>query len=453
MLNWIIKAGRIAQIPFILSCGGMLFISLMFALFWGLFGILRKIISFPSIIIYPFIWVSLEYIRSFLFPWGFVGYSMWKITPLIQISDITGIYGLSFLVMMVSGFLCDLMEGKDKKGKIITEGLITFLILIIAFIYGIGRLHTRKIEKVKINIVVLHTETPQEIKFRTKYGQLKRYIELSEEGISSFLSNGTKPDLIVWPETALLFFFPSEKELSENLLNFVREKGVPILTGAIRKEIRTGEKLFFNTAYLITPDGVDFYDKIVLVPVGEYLPFRDKLGSISWIRRIIRRSEAIRGDITGGNEKKVFRTDRMRFFTPICWEVIFPPFTREFVEMGADFLINISNDAWFENTSAIEQHFVYGLFRSVENRVYLIRSSNKGISGIISPEGKVLEMRKKEGYISFSIPVYDGRKSFYTSHGDIFSIIILLISISLSLISLMKTLFTQPSPKTFKNCG
>jgi apolipoprotein N-acyltransferase len=429
MMHWLRTSINIAELPSITSLTAITFLALLLGFFWGIFGLLRGIIPYPSLIRDPILWVCLEYIRGFFFPWGFVGYSLWKAIPIIQIADITGIYGISFFIIFICGFLCDIWDYRDRKKFILLESFLILFITSLISSYGLFRItHLRKEDGKMVNVLLINTGTPQVLKWREKYEFFERYIMLTLNALNECREKGIDVELVVWPETALTFLYPEERELSKRLFDIVSERNIKLLTGGIRKEGYRGRFFVYNTAFLITPSFYDFYDKLLLVPFGEYTPFRNILNAIPIVKGIFQRIEQVYAETTRGREEKIFSIGDKSFSTPICWEALFPWFVRRFVKDGANFIVNISNDAWFEGTSAIEQHFVYSIMRAVENRVYFLRSSNMGIGGVISPLGKVIESTKEEGHLLTSITLKNIH-SFYSNYGDIFSqsLILLLI--------------------------
>jgi len=226
------------------------------------------------------------------------------------------------------------------------------------------------------------------------------------------------PDLVVWPETATPFFFQEPGVLRESVLGLAAEHKVPLLFGSPAfRQTRAGVIEELNRAYLVSADGweVGSYDKIQLVPFGEYVPYARVL---FFVNRIV---EAI-GTVVPGLTPTVFDLPTARFGVLICYEDVFPALTRRFVNGGADFLVNITNDAWYGRTSAPYQHLAQVTFRAIENRVPLVRSANTGISAFIDPDGR----------IRWQGPLYEtawhvdevswpGVRTFYTRFGDVFA--------------------------------
>ena len=241
-----------------------------------------------------------------------------------------------------------------------------------------------------------------------------------------------KPDLILWPETATPFFFQDAKEYQPLVLDIPINTKAFLLFGSPSYKIEKGKVNHYNSAYLASPSGqiIGKYDKIHLVPFGEYVPLSELLSFIGSL------GEGI-GDFKSGQEIFNFSLPQGKFGALICFEIIFPDLCRRFVKQGADFLVTITNDAWFGRTSAPYQHFSIAAFRAVENRVFVARAANTGITGLIGPTGKIL----KQGAI-FTEETMTGtihlmkEKTFYTHYGDVFAWVcsgfsVLLLSIAI----------------------
>jgi apolipoprotein N-acyltransferase len=278
----------------------------------------------------------------------------------------------------------------------------------------------QKLEGKNLRVCVIQGNIPQALKWdeSAKPFIWKRYLELTEE------ASRQNPDLIIWPESAIPDYLQVEAEDNlKSLFDFVRQIKIPILLGITTVEGNN----YFNSAILISKDGeiISRYDKIHLVPFGEYIPLRKILPFLETIVPI--------GDFTAGKDFVVFSypclagRQVVKFSTLICFEDIFPEISRQFVKQGANFLVNITNDAWFGNTSAPYQHLSCSVFRAVENRVNLARAANTGISSIIDSNGKIISMvqdlRGAETFVGgFNAKqlFLNRRFSFYTNFGDIF---------------------------------
>jgi apolipoprotein N-acyltransferase len=408
----------LAIVAVILLC---LYLCLYTGLFTYLFGWIREKLPLPASIIAPPLWVSLEFIRTYAltgFPWSSLGYSQHSALSVIQVSDITGIYGVSFLVVAVNGLLFDLtghLTGHDRSGFRFRAFGVTFVLLITAltFFYGAFRLSQPDADG-SVRVSVIQGNIPQDQKWDRRFQDavMEKYISLTVQAM------GMKPRIVVWPETALPFVYGYEGRLTEKLRRFQKEIGTYLLTGSVRlRNDREGTRKLSNSVILMSPNGdaLSEYDKIHLVPYGEYVPLRRLF---PFIQKLV---EAI-GDFIPGRKIVVMKTPFARIGNLICYEIIFPGLVRKFVHDGANLLVTVTNDAWFGKTSAPYQHFSMAVFRAVENRVPVVRAANTGISGFIDSRGRVLEKSGifEEAILTRDITTGSGL-SFYASYGDIFA--------------------------------
>jgi apolipoprotein N-acyltransferase len=361
----------------------------------------------------------LEYLRSFLltgFPWANLAYSQYLNLPFIQMADITGAYGLSFVIVLVNATLFCVLRVWRKRTFPFKEVVITVVILLGFLIYGylkMGMVDRQMTQDPPLRVGLVQGNIDQSIKWDESFQKetLKIYERLS------FVVGEGKPDLIIWPETATPFFFQDAKEYQPFLLDIPRKTNSFLLFGSPSYKVQKGKVNHYNSAYLISRAGevVGKYDKIHLVPFGEYVPLQDLLFFIGSL------GEGI-GDFQSGKEIFDFSLPQGKFGVLICFEIIFPDLCRRFVKEGANFLVTITNDAWFGRTSAPYQHFSIATFRAVENRVFVARAANTGITGFIDPKGKIV----KQGGI-FTEEAMNGmirlssQKTFYTLYGDVFA--------------------------------
>ena len=408
------------------TLAGMIILALYLALYFGVFGLIISTINYKlstmNLIFISSLWVLLEYLRSHLFtgfPWALLGYSQYLNLPVIQIADITGAWGVSFLVMMVNVFIYKVIGQKNKNMVLLPIFLLAF-----SLSYGYYKLHlqptTYNLQPFKISVI--QGNIPQELKWDPEYKDfiVDKYLTLTRQAVKD------KPDLIIWPEAALPSVLEEEPLYYETTQHFVKEINTPLLLGAVTSK----NSLYYNSALLISQEAQisNKYNKLHLVPFGEYLP----------LRRIFRFLEAIVpiGDFTSGKEYTIFelpaagRRPPVTFSVLICFEDLFPQISRQFVKRGAGFLVNITNDAWFKKTPSPYQHLQASVFRAVENRVFLVRAANTGVSGFISPCGKIVSLVSDKlgnnifipGYITkvISTSALNKKPGFYTRYGDIF---------------------------------
>lgn len=402
--------------------------------------------NLKTLLFIPASWVAFEWLRGVIvfggLPWSLVAYSQWRNLPVIQIADLTGAYGVSFFVLFVNVGLFKLMqsfrlrpsgampEQVDYRKKSLIS-LVVVIALACALVGGYGTVKLAFVSKAdaavsnkRLRISLLQGNIPQDQKWdaRIKGIIFEKYKRLT------FMSAIEKSDLIVWPETSFPGYLEDEPVMAAHLRSMIRQSHTEVLVGApTYGDLDEGVR-FFNSAVHYGADGEEKqrYNKIHLVPFGEYIPFGSVLGFIRHFIRI--------GDFTPGREKTVFTVDtryqkpnsKVRFSALVCFEDIFPGLVRGFVRNGAELLVNVTNDAWFGRTSAPYQHAAASVFRAVENRVPVVRATNTGYSCFISPEGEVLAHVEDKGETIF----VTGRKahdvivrkpgSLYTRFGDWF---------------------------------
>ena len=384
-------------------------------LFSMFFNAVTRDSKLPALLIVPLLWVSLEFLRTYLltgFPWALLAYSQYKLLPLIQIADITGVYGVSFLVAALNGLLFDLLVNRESKGRMTASILYAVIVALVLF-YGAGRLAEGEDGR-EFKVSVIQGNISQDKKWNARFQEevIDTYKRLTLEAMPE------GPDMIVWPETALPFIFGYNEELTKETLSFQKGLETHLLFGSIlTKRTEPGEFSVTNSAVLLSPQGdvASVYDKMHLVPYGEYVPFRNLIP-------FVRRLTAGIGDFIPGEEPLVMKTPFAKIGNLICYEIIFPGQVRSFVERGADVLVTITNDAWFGRTSAPYQHFAMAVFRAVENRVPVIRSANTGISGFIDTRGRISKTSDifVEAVLTEKVAVGTSR-SIYTEYGDIFA--------------------------------
>ncbi|HDH34415.1 MAG TPA: apolipoprotein N-acyltransferase, partial [Nitrospirae bacterium] len=331
---------------------------------------------------------------------------------LIQIADITGVYGVSFLVAALNGLLFDLLVNRESKWRTTASVLYAVLLAVVLF-YGSGRLAEGEDGR-EFKVSVIQGNISQDKKWDARFQ--KEVIDTYKRLTLKAMPEG--PDMIVWPETALPFIFGYNEDLTEETLSFQKGLETYLLFGSILlNSTEPGGSSFTNSAVLLSPQGdvASVYDKMHLVPYGEYVPFRNLIP-------FVRRLTAGIGDFIPGEEYLVMKTPFAKIGNLICYEIIFPGLVRSFVEKGANVLVTITNDAWFGRTSAPYQHFAIAVFRAIENRVPVIRSANTGISGFIDTRGRISKTSDifVEAVLTEKVAVGTSR-SIYTEYGDIFA--------------------------------
>lgn len=383
------------------------------SLYWGAFGLLytflkRRLGALRLSLAVPALWVLLELARALGrlgLSWGDLGYALYQRTELIQLASITGAWGLSFVIVWINYLLFLMIRQRDWRPFI---GAI--LIWALLFQLGAAALH-RMPEGRELQLALVQPNIPQERKSESaEIGPLlDRYRELLTQ------TEAAKAGLVVLPESILPAYLLQEQEYLEPFSAFAKQNGVYILFGTI--DYRRGK--FYNTAALLSPGGnvVARYDKVQLVPFStEYVPFRKQLER--WgLGPLLR--ELAPAELTSGAGFFPLESGLGKIASPICFESTFSHISRSFVRNGAELLITITNDAWFDHSSALPQHLSFGVLRAVETRRYFVQAANTGISGIISPHGEMItksEVEKEE--VLYGTVELLGGETFYVQFGD-----------------------------------
>ncbi len=408
-------AGTLYWLVHVTIPGAMLMV-LVLSVYFGLFGWGYSYFSGQKpvwkLFLLPSLWVGLEFLRTHLFTgfgWASLGYSQYKNLPVIQIADITGLFGVSFLIVMVNVFLKEWIVTTSRPPRFVC-GLIVVITLGIVLGYGGFRLN-EKDSSSGMSVAVVQANIPQEMKWRESAWPsiMKKYLALTEK------ASQDQPDLIIWPETAFPGFLWEDDDVLKDVRQLVRNIQIPLLFGSVVKE--GGD--YYNSAIFLDKDGEfsEGYNKIHLVPFGEYIPLRGFFPFLSDIVPI--------ADFTPGNQYTVYKKG---FSVLICFEDTIAWLTRQFVGQGAQWLINITNDAWFQDTKEPFMHLQGSVFRAIENRRNLVRAANTGVSCFIDSYGRIVQklqnQNQKTTFIAGSSTgtVYlRDRKSFYTKYGDVFA--------------------------------
>lgn len=376
------------------------------------------------------LWAVLELLRGHLltgFPWCPLGVTQFKNLPMIQFVEVAGVGGISFLIVFVNiglyRALVRPIRGHFPR-RLIYLSLCIGLSMASMF-YGLSRLkeitHSSASTESPVPIAIVQGNVDQSLKWNAAYQErtLERYQRLTLQ------AEGLAPNLVVWPETAVPFFFEPDNGngLSARVAETASMSGAAILFGSpAYQRDEGGSTNYFNRAYLVSPDGdiLGHYDKMHLVPFGEYVPLKKLL---FFIQRLVPAA----GDFTEGERTDPLRYKEFSLGVLICFEAVFPELARQSVRTGANVLVNITNDAWFGHSSAPYQHLAMAVFRAVENRVPLLRSANTGISAFIDPSGRLLQTSPlfEQALLTEQIAVpREAPSTVYNRWGDIWIVVL-----------------------------
>ncbi|MDU9048141.1 MAG: apolipoprotein N-acyltransferase [Candidatus Electrothrix sp. Rat3] len=372
----------------------------------------------------PAVWTGLDFLRGFLFtglPWMDLGYALYRQPLLIQAADLGGHYLITFSVVLINALLFWLLDrilvsrssssssSSDTSDYHFGHPMTVFLLLSCLGGYSVVRYQqisseTATADTALVSAVQGNIEQSKKWSPTQKEKTVERYLSLSAQA----LEGEEKPELIVWPETALPFYPPREIPLMNRVRAFVRKNEVYLLTGAPYFTIDLENKkplVYSNSAVLLNHSGIlARYNKQHLVPFGEYIPLRTYLWFIKPLVELI-------GDFTPGDSFDPLDANRIQAGVLICFESIFPGIARQEAVKGANLLVNLTNDAWYGESSAPYHSWAMTVFRAVENRRSLVRSANTGISGFIDPTGEI----HKETPL-FKAQAINARTPLLTSH-------------------------------------
>ena len=434
LLYWIlIVLGHYGHLNIFASIFPLILLSLYLSLFPAVFSILARSMDNPrsGLIVTSCSWVGLEYLRSKLmtgFPWCLTGYTQYRNLYLIQIADICGVYGLSFMIVFINILIYySFFKRREPYRGLLKWHFLTALLLVGGtLVYGHYRLLNEKMKEeynYSLKAVIIQANIDQSVKWNPDF-QTETMDIYSRLTRSSFLF---KPDLIIWPETSAPFFFQSNPGLSSRIFSIAEESGAALIFGSPAYKQIAGKINYLNRAYLIPPGGrTEYYDKVHLVPFGEYIPLKKLLFFVNKLA-------AAAGDFKAGDRISPLNYDDLSIGILICYEAIFPGIARAEAKEGANLLVNITNDAWFGRSGAPFQHLSMAIFRAVETRIPLIRAANTGISAFIDPCGRIICAGSlfKEEVLKHKITVCKSPKqTFYTRFGDIFVFIAIIIVIA-----------------------
>jgi len=394
------------------------------ALYFGVFAWLWGF--FPpqegwSVVAVPSLWVALEYGRAhFLtgFPWELAGHSQYNVATILQLSELTGVYGISFLILLVNQTLYRLWMVRDRsgamgRGKWAVPAMVLLLVIGVIF-FGRSALNREEAlnRRAKaLSVAVVQGNIDQSVKWNPAFQEATvfRYLELSRSAAPS------GPEVVIWPETAVPFYFLKEPLYTPKIFELARRMDTYLLFGSPAVEYRPGEGAprFYNRAYLLGPDGrLSHYDKVHLVPYGEYVPLK------KWFPFLGKMVEAV-GDFSPGEGVYGLNHPQGKLGVLICFETIFPEISRVLNKDRVGLLVNLTNDAWYGRTSGPYQHLSLLVFRAVENRIWVARAANTGISAVIDSGGRMVKTLPllQAGVLTATVPIR-GERTLYARYGD-----------------------------------
>jgi len=371
-----------------------------------------------ALVLTPFFWVAMEMLyrsRVWSFPWDLLGTVLVDNIPLSRIATVTGTYGLSFEIMLVNAAFASAFLGPRRRRSLVLAGCILLCGILEMGRYvepppspmnGTARL-------VQQNVALNQEWTPQS--FEALLGELEK---LSVPQPGELMAGEPLPDLIIWPESPAPFF-ENDPRVRRTLSSIAQQTHAYVLAGTLGAVHGGDANELYNSAQLVAPNGdwIARYDKIHLVPFGEYVPLKDFFALLH-MKKLVQEV----GNFVPGTERMVLPVHSYKVGTFICYESSYPDEVREFVANGATLLVNISNDGWFGDSPAPWQHLRMARMRAIENQRWVLRSTNTGISASIDPFGRIVQQARRNVRVAVDVPYgIVTSTTFYSRHGDWFA--------------------------------
>jgi apolipoprotein N-acyltransferase len=409
----------------------LILFSLYIGLHHGIFGALMAVagrsragFSRKALVLAPFLWVAVELLRAYVvsFPWALLGTAQIDNVPLVRLATVTGVYGISFEIALVNTVFAAAMLVHRKRR----------MPLLVAALTGAIALQSTVLVRVEPSVVDAYATLVQQNVPIVRQWTYEAYKQLVDGlgAISQTPAAGKDSSiasLIVWPESPAPFE-TDDKLFSDSTAEIARKQKSWLLAGAIAAQpAKPGDpEQIYNAGLLLNPDGIvtQKYDKVHLVPWGEYIPFSWAFGFAKSLTHEV-------GAFAPGVDRTPLEVGSHRYGVFICYESVFPHEVRQFAEHGAEVFVNISNDGWFGDSGAPWQHLNMARMRAVENHRWLLRGTNTGITAAIDPMGRVVAMAPRKQRVALNAPYgLMSDTTFYTRYGDWFPILCAIISIT-----------------------
>jgi apolipoprotein N-acyltransferase len=360
----------------------------------------------------PALWVTAELVRAYALsgaPWGLLGYAPYQRLAVIQIAAWTGVYGVSALLALVNAALAWAVVRASPRAAAVSAAVV---VVAVGGTLAVGGVRLRGAERPTVPVGLVQGNIDQAVKLDAAYQKetLEVYAALTRDEAGDLR-------LMVWPEAAVPVYVSQAPWVLGWLADLAAAVRTPLLVGAPDVVLEGRATHYLNSAFLVGERGVTGrYDKMHLVPFGEYVPLRRLLFFVSAIAVDI-------GDFTPGRQQVTFPLEGAPFGTVICYEVIFPELVRGFVGGGARFMVNITNDAWFGDSGGPLQHLAMVPLRAVENDVAVARAANTGVSALVHPSGRIEPALGlfRRGVLRVEVPLRTSQPTFYTRFGDLFA--------------------------------
>jgi apolipoprotein N-acyltransferase len=430
--------GGVGTLP---ALGILLLFCLYLALYHAAFGAIVALLAGDSpfsrraLLLAPAVWVAVELARDRItgFPWDLLGTTQVDNVALSRIATLTGVYGLSFEIMVVNtAVAAAFLVRRDKRKPLLIAALSAAVVL-----QG-GRWITQPPLPADHQAVLLQENIPviDTADWTKEYFEdTLRDLITTSQSAAARSANGRHPDLIAWPESPAPFY-PNDPVFREALSNLARQTQAWLVVGSLGVENATAvhPTRVYNSAALVSPAGdwLGRYDKVHLVPFGEYVPFRPLFGFAGGLTKEV-------GDFTRGTSRAPLDAGGIKIGTFICYESVFADEVRQFAANGAQVFVNLSNDGWYGDSGAYAQHLKQARMRAVENGRWLLRATNTGVTASVDPYGRVAASIPRKARAALAAPyALSNVTTFYTRHGDWFAFLCAIISVAALLSLLVK---------------
>jgi len=417
---------------------------LYLGLYLGLFGLLLGLMAGPgrdyrrALVAAPFLWVATELARTRItgFPWNLLGTAQVDNVPLCRIATWTGVYGISAEIVLVNvAVAAAFLVPRQKRAALLVAALAAAAVLqsgqLVEPPPAVGN---REALLVQQNIPIA-VRWPPDYFDRTLNDltslTLKSVADSAAQSSTGQASSGqfstTKPDLIIWPESPAPFY-TNDPRFRTAISEMARRAGTWVVTGSIGTAPATKSgthELIFNSAVIVSPTGewTGRYDKVHLVPFGEYLPFPSLFSFAGGLSKEVGEFEP------GGSRVPLDATDE-KLGVFICYESVFPDDVRQFAGQGAQVFVNISNDGWYGDSGAWSQHVNQTRMRAIENERWVLSAANTGLTGSIDPYGRMVVRAPRKDRTTLVAPyALTYVTTFYSRHGDWFAMLCAIISL------------------------
>lgn len=402
-------------------------------LYHGFFGLLVSLLASGrdyrrALVVAPFVWVAVELARTYItgYPWNLLGTAQVDNIALSRIATATGVYGISFEIVLVNvAFAAAFLIPRRKRAAMLAAALAAAAVL------QAGRLVEAPAVRADHAALLVQQNIPVSADWTTPLSLQRTLSDLTNLTIKSAESNAaTKIDLVVWPESPAPFF-TNDPRFRVPVSDLARQLSVPIVTGSIGSDAATpnADAPVFNSAALISPKGewIARYDKVHLVPFGEYLPFPSLFSFAGGLTKEV-------GAFERGASRRPLTAEGKQLGVFICYESVFPGEVRQFAKNGAQVFLNISNDGWYGDSGAYAQHLNQTRMRAIENNRWLLSTTDTGVTAAIDPWGRIAaRVPRKERTALVAPYALTFVTTFYTRHGDWFASACAIISIGVLL--------------------